>query len=177
MTRAVAMTVAVAGTLLSYAGGPAEPALGSEQSAPPMARLSQYFYRLPPPIFLFPPERPRSVMSPFPVVRIVGRATRRGARIRILSVRAPEYAIITVLCRRGGCDRDVEARGRGADRAVRFRRFERSLRAGTVVEVRAEHPHAIGKFTSFRIMRRRAPRRVDQCLGFGDDRGSACPNA
>jgi hypothetical protein len=114
-------------------------------------------------------------MTPFPVVRILGLLTPRGARIRFLSVRAPASATIRVRCRGRGCPRRQAKRGRGIRRSVRFRRFERWLRAGTILEVRVSRSGAIGKFTRFRIRRGRPPARKDACLRPGRSRGSPCP--
>ena len=121
------------------------------------------------------PVQPLRQMAPFPIVRIVGTATRRGARIRILSVRAPASATIVVRCRRKGCARRSRARGRGMRRAVRFRRFERGLRAGTILEVAVGRADVLGKFTRFRIRARRRPLRTDLCLAPGATTGTACP--
>ena len=143
---------------------------------------SAQFYPLPtpppPPPRETPPPlvRPLPLMSPFPVVRIVGRLTRRGAQLRLLSVRAPANARIFVRCFRRECRRRSSIQGRGFRRAVRFRRFERSLAAGTIIEVRISRGDAIGKFTRFRIRRGRRPARSDLCLRPGDTRGTPCPD-
>ena len=121
-----------------------------------------------------PLVRPLQLMSPFPVVRIVGRLTDRGARIRLLAVRAPVSASIFVRCLRRGCRGRSLRQGRGFRRAVRFKRFERSLRAGTIIEVRVGRRDAIGKFTRFRIRRGRRPARADLCLSPGESRGTPC---
>ena len=113
------------------------------------------------------------LMSPFPVVRIVGRLTRSGARIRLLTVRAPASVTIFVRCFRRGCRRRSATAGRGSP--VRFRRFERTLRAGTVIEVFVGRGDAIGKYTRFRIRRGRRPARLDLCLRPGATSGTDCP--
>jgi Glycine rich protein len=143
----------------------------------------------PPPSYPLPPPNtpaqpppttelagPLQLMSPFPVVRIAGRVTTLGARIGLLSVRAPFNATIRVRCRGRGCPRRQAKRARGINRAVRFRRFERSLRIGTVLEVRVSRARVIGKFTRFRIRRGRSPSRRDMCLRPGASRGSPCPD-
>ena len=121
---------------------------------------------------LIPPLR---LMTPFPVVRIVGLLTRRGARIRLLSVRAPISASIFVRCLRRGCRRRSVRQGRGFGRTVRFKRFERRLAAGTIIEVRVGRRDVIGKFTRFRVRRGRRPARADRCLRPGESRGTPCP--
>ncbi len=121
-----------------------------------------------------PLTQPLPVMSPFPVVRIVGRLTRDGARIQVLSVRAPASSRIFVRCFRRGCRGRSATQGRGR-RPVRFRRFERQLPAGTMIEVRVGRSDAIGKYTRFRIRRGRRPARQDLCLDPGASRGTVCP--
>jgi PKD repeat protein len=122
--------------------------------------------------------RPRveRVMTPSPVVRLAGRITRAGARIRVLSVsRAPVCAVVRVSCRGRSCQarrRTVRFKGRVA---LRFRRFERRLRAGTVLTVRVSKGDTIGKLTRFKIRRGRTPARSDRCLRPGASKGSACP--
>lgn len=182
MTRAVALIPLVASVLVfdSLAGEvlPSGPAV----AGPAPARTAQSYYQ-PPPTYPLPtpqapgqtPVRPLLMMTPFPIVRILGQTTRNGARIRILSVRAPASATILVRCRRQRCSARTRRQGRGIRRPVRFKRFERRLRAGTILEVFVGRAGAIGKYTRFRIRRNRAPSRRDLCLLPGATRGSTCP--
>jgi PKD repeat protein len=120
------------------------------------------------------PDRDR-MLSPYPVVRLAGRLTAAGARVRLLSVsRAPRCAVVRVSCRGRSCPARRVSRftGRGT---LRIRRFERRLRAGTVLTVRISKGDSIGKLTQFRIRAGKAPRRRDRCLRPGETRGSACP--
>lgn len=154
------------------------PVAAGQSADRPMARPAQSSYPLPPPPptgLPLNPVTPLEQMTPFPIVRIVGRATPRGARIRIFSVRAPVGTTIVVRCRRRGCSRRSRSRGRGIRRTVRFRRFERASRAGTIIEVLVSAPDVIGKYTRFRIRRSRSPARADLCLLPGESRGSECP--
>jgi hypothetical protein len=115
------------------------------------------------------------LMSPYPVVRLAGRLSGRGARIRVLSVsRAPKCAVVEVSCRGRSCPARGLSRyaGRGP---LRFRRFERRLAAGTVLTVRISKGRSIGKFTEFRIRRKTSPSRKDRCLRPGERAGSTCP--
>jgi hypothetical protein len=117
---------------------------------------------------------PAELLRPFPVVRLRVRTTRRGMRVDLLGVRGPPGMRVSVRCRGRDCPwrrRSVEAR----DGSVRFRRLQRRLRAGTVIEVFATRPGTIGKYTRFRIRRGRAPARVDRCVAPGASRQSACP--
>jgi PKD domain len=115
------------------------------------------------------------LMSPYPVVRLAGRLTGRGARIRVLSVsRAPQCAVAEVSCRGGSCPTRRLSRFMGRS-PLRFRLFERRLAAGTVVTVRISKGRSIGKYTQFRIRRGSSPSRRDRCLRPGERKGSTCP--
>ena len=116
------------------------------------------------------------LLSPFPIVRLAGRVTATGVRVRILTVRsAPACSRVTVRCRGRGCPwrRSTKVMGQ---RPIRFRALERHFAAGVVLEVLIRKPDRIGKYTRFRL--RRAPRplvRRDLCLRFEDSRGTPCP--
>ena len=114
-------------------------------------------------------------MRPFPIVRIRGFAVRRGVRVTLLTVSGPRTARVRVVCRGGGCPRRSTLRPVRAP--ARLRRLERVFRSGTVIQIRITAPGSIGKYTSFRIRRGRAPRRVDRCLLPGRVAPAACPAA
>jgi YD repeat-containing protein len=126
-----------------------------------------------------PPAQPRppvQFISPFPVVRLAGIVTGSGVRVRILSVRAPRKARILVRCRGRGCPvRTQRARGRSRG-GVRFRRFERSFRAGSRIEVLVTQSGRIGKYTRFQIRRHRPPARLDLCVGPRSSKPRSCPS-
>ncbi len=109
------------------------------------------------------------------MIRLAGRLTERGARIRLLTVDAPVCSRATLRCRGRGCPvrRATRVFGR---KPIHFRAIERKrLRAGVRLEVLVSKRDRIGKYTRFRIRRNRAPARFDTCLRFGDQTGSACP--
>jgi PKD domain-containing protein/Big-like domain-containing protein len=126
---------------------------------------------------------PLTVMQPFPIVRIAGTVTPRGVKLSVLAVQTPVGAQVTVSCRGRGCRVKAERRVAAASRRARgasavllsFRRFERSLRAGVVLEIRVQRPGEIGKYTRFAIRRRGLPVRLDQCLASTDPRPIVCP--
>lgn len=133
-----------------------------------------------------PPTTPRSepqLLSPFPLVRISGTLTSTGARIRLLSVRAPRGALVRVTVR-PACARRSSRRCRvlraggtvGRRGVIGFRGLARAYRSGTVIVVRVWRADRIGKYTRFTIVRGKAPRRVDQCLMPGAARGIRCPS-
>jgi hypothetical protein len=122
-----------------------------------------------------PPEvTAPTLLDPFPIVRIKGRTTRVGAQLTLLSVRAPRGTRIRVRCRSDYCPRSRLALN---TRLHRLRVFERSLRAGVVIEVRVMHPKKIGKYTRFLIRRAAPPLRRDACLAPGSRKPTRCPGS
>ena len=118
------------------------------------------------------------LMSPFPVVRIVGRSTPSGARIRLLLVRsAPKGAKATVRCRGDGCGRRRRQSRIVRSGRVRFRAFERPMKAGVRIQIFVTQRGKIGKYTSFRIRLRRAPLRRDRCLASVSAKPLLCPSS
>ncbi len=117
---------------------------------------------------------PLTLMLPFPVVRIAGSETRAGVRITLLEAFAPVGTVVSVTCHGHGCPQAVQssiaaARWHGkpvlsGSVGIIFRRFERAMRAGVVLEVRVAAPGEIGKYTRFVIRRHRVPVRSDSCL-------------
>ena len=114
-----------------------------------------------------------AMMRPFPIVRIAGIVLRGGASVRVLSVRAPRGASLRVRCRGRSCPVRSQARI-SVSRVVRFRRFERTLAAGTTLEVFVRQTGRIGKYTRFLIRAGKAPARIDRCLVPGRARPSRC---
>lgn len=117
---------------------------------------------------------PPELLSPFPVVRLVGRTTATGAVISLLTVNAPPGARVAVRCHGAACPyRRAAAR---ASDLVRFRRLQRALGAGTVIAVRVTKRGTIGKYTRFRIRRGERPARLDRCLKPGAGKPARCPS-
>jgi len=117
------------------------------------------------------------LMSPFPVVRIIGRSTARAARIKLLIVRsAPRTAKATVRCRGEGCGRRGQSKMVRSGR-VRFRAFERLLAAGVRIRIFVTQRGRIGKYTSFTIRWRRPPLRRDLCVTSVRARPKRCPSS
>ncbi len=105
----------------------------------------------------------RRAIRPFPVVRMRGRLTSTGARVSLLSVRAPRAAKVSVRCK-GGCPMKRWAPASRKRLLTRARAFERSLRSGTTITVTVTRHGYIGKRTTFVIRRGRTPSRTDKCL-------------
>ena len=126
--------------------------------------------------------RPLVLMQPFPIVRIAGSDTAVGAKITLLTVQAPLGARVRVSCHGRSCPTHSESRvafstkrkARGTVQ-IAFRRFERSLRAGVMLEIRVYKHGQIGKYTRFVIRTGRLPERVDTCLGPTGTKPMACP--
>ena len=135
------------------------------------------------------PVRPAAsvprLMSPFPVVRITGKVTKKGARIKRLSIRAPYGATVSVRCRGRGCPfrrstRTLARAGRAKSpsKTVTIRRLaHRLLHGGASVKVLVSRPGEIGKYTRFRIRRGKAPQRTDLCLAPGSTEPTECPSS
>jgi hypothetical protein len=126
--------------------------------------------------------RPLVLMQPFPIVRIAGNVTARGANVRLLTVQAPPAAKVTVTCAGKGCATKAESRiatssgkGRAGAVTLSFRRFERSLPGGVLLQIRVTKPGEIGKFTSFAIRHGKLPVRSDACLPPPGSRPIPCP--
>ena len=122
------------------------------------------------------------LMSPFPVVRMIGRLTRKGAKVTRLSVSGPRDARILARCDGRGCPfkrkRLVPRSAAQKPTAlVRVRGLERSLRAGVVVRIFVTSNAAIGKYTRFRIRRFKPPTRADRCMVPGVKRPVRCPSS
>jgi hypothetical protein len=124
-----------------------------------------------------------TLMDPFPVVRIAGRVTSSGVSLSLLTVQAPVGARVRVSCRGRGCPAAPQTRvasgrkGRATMVVIAFRRFQRSLVGGAVLEIRIFKPGVIGKFTRFVIRRGRLPQRVDTCLGPVGIKPIGCPSS
>jgi hypothetical protein len=121
------------------------------------------------------------MLSPFPVVRIAGRITSRGTRVRLLRVNAPVGAKISVRCAGRSCPfkKQVRTVPTGTKSVtmvgVRVRRLERLLLPGVRVQVYVTKRGAVGKYTRFRFRADNGPVRTDRCLMPGSWTPAECP--
>lgn len=116
------------------------------------------------------------LLSPFPIVRLRGRTTRRGVRVTLLTVTAPLRSKVSVYCKGKSCPRrrvSVTA----MKRLVRMRRFERRLRGGTELRIYVTRPGYIGKYTRFRFKSNHVPQRMDRCATTAGTRPRICPTS
>jgi hypothetical protein len=100
-------------------------------------------------------------LRPFPVVRIRGYLTPGGARVTLLTVRAPRLSHISVRCIGRHCPRRRLAT---ATVLVHLKPYERVLRAGVRLEISVTRAGYVGKRTVISLPRGKAPVRKDLCL-------------
>lgn len=110
------------------------------------------------------------VFKPLPMIRVAGRLTLNGARVTLLTVKAPKGSHIEVRCAGTGCPRSQVAR---TATTTRIPQFETSLRAGVKLTIRVTKPGYIPRVTVITIRRGKAPSRVDGC--WVKNRLSRCP--
>jgi hypothetical protein len=128
---------------------------------------------------------PLTLMQPFPVVRIAGALTSTGVKLALLTAQAPLGARVRVTCRGRGCPTASETRIAGSSSSkhhpaatlIAFRRFQRALTAGVILEIRISKPGRIGKYTRFAIRHGKLPERVDSCLGPAGVATMTCPSS
>jgi hypothetical protein len=115
------------------------------------------------------------IISPFPIIRISGRAYARGTRVSALEVFAPSGVKLTVRCGGKSCPFHRWSRRLGGG-VVSVRPLrKRFLRTGVTLEVRVYRAGEIGKYTRIRIERMKAPSRKDLCLSPGSSAATRCP--
>ena len=124
------------------------------------------------------PTRPRAqatMLAPFPIIRVAGVLTRRGAKLSIVSVRASKGARVRLSCKGTGCPKRVPGARLTRTRTMRFPALQRSLRAGARVEVFVSAANRIGKYTRFVIRKGKPPKRTDRCLATDGRKAITCP--
>ncbi len=121
------------------------------------------------------------LMQPFPIVRITSLKNPRGVRLRLLSVLAPAGAQISISCTGLACPVRSQSHLAGVRHSratfVEFRRFERALRAGVVIQIRVTKAGVTGKYTRLAVRRGKRPVRLDACLAGLVTQPSGCPSA
>jgi hypothetical protein len=110
-------------------------------------------------------------LSPFPVVRIRGWLTPSGAKVTLLTVRAPRRAQIRVRCSGRDCPRRRYAR---ATKLVQLTPYQRLLRGSMRLEISVTRKGYVGKRTIITLRRGKAPARRDLCLYPGVRKAKAC---
>jgi len=108
--------------------------------------------------------RPLGVLTPTPLVRVVGVPTVAGAHLDLVSVTAPKGAHVGVRCKGSRNCPYKRKRFTSKGKRVILRKLARTYREGTVIEVRITKSETIGKLTRFRIRAADNPARLDRCL-------------
>jgi PKD repeat protein len=100
-----------------------------------------------------------------------------GARVQLLGVRAPKGSLVTVRCRGKGCPAKERRKAIGKSGSVRFKSYQRRLRAGIRLEIYVRKAGTIGVYTRYTIRGdRRNPRRADACLLPNATKPTRCPS-
>jgi PKD repeat protein len=100
-----------------------------------------------------------------------------GARVQLLGVRAPKGSLATVRCRGKGCPAKQRRQTIGKSGSVRFKTYQRWLRAGIRLEIYVRKAGTIGVYTRYTIRGdRRNPRRTDACLLPNATKPTRCPS-
>jgi PKD repeat protein len=133
-----------------------------------------------PPVIEPPSNDPPTIgrlrlLSPFPVVRLVGQAYQRRTVVSLLTVRAPRGSLVRVKCKGKGCPK-VARRKRAKRKPLRFKTFERSIRVGSKLEVFVLRSNRIGKYTRFKMRSSKIPLRKDACVVPGKRKPRPCPS-
>jgi hypothetical protein len=116
-----------------------------------------------------------TLISPFPIIRVTGRTTPRGARIKALEVFAPSGARVTVDCSGKRCPFHKWRRTAGSKTLTVDPLKGRFLPAGVTLQVRVYKAGLIGKYTRLVIRKLKPPGRSDLCLAPGKSTASQCP--
>jgi hypothetical protein len=160
-----------------------EPAPQPEPQPEPEPEPDETPSSAPPSVVFDPPANPiigppvageaqLPLLRPFPIVRIRGWLTRTGARVTLLTVRAPRGARIATRCRGRSCPVRHLA---GTASLTRLRALQRNLRSGTRLDITVRKAGYVGKWTTIVIRRGRPPRRADRCVYPGARRPAPCP--
>jgi hypothetical protein len=109
-------------------------------------------------------------------VRLAGRITKAGTRLRLFAIEAPPGARVVVMCHGRSCPFRLSARSAAApadagngkvhtSASLRIRQLEkRILKKGVTITIYVTKPGTIGKYVQFRFQKRRPPARTDRCL-------------
>jgi hypothetical protein len=96
----------------------------------------------------------------------------RGAKVTLLSVRAPRGTRISVQCSGGHCPRkSMKKPARGT---LRLKPYQRFLPAGLKLTIRVSQRDRVGKYTWLKIRGGLPPLRRDRCMAPGSPAGVDC---
>ena len=124
-------------------------------------------------------KRPPKLLSGVKVT-LFGDLTRTGVQLKRLVVRTPAKTTVKVSCKGRKCPEGARAASRRTSKTtrLRFKKFERSFPAGTLIKVTVTRPGYIGQYTSIRVRSglRRYIRR-DRCILPGATKPTVCPDS
>jgi PKD repeat protein len=113
-------------------------------------------------------------------VTLFGNLTSKGVKLKGLVVRTPAKSTAKVTCKGSKCPKDARAASKrtATTKRLRFKSFERSFPAGTLITVTVTRPGYIGQHTTIKVRKglRRYIRR-DRCLRPGSSKPIACPDS
>ena len=111
-------------------------------------------------------------------VTLFGDLTMTGARLRRVIVRTPAHATVKIRCKGRSCPKGATKKQPAKTKRLRFKKFERSFRAGTVITVTVTRAGYIGQHTTIKIRSglRRYTRR-DRCVKPATSKPVACPDS
>jgi hypothetical protein len=112
------------------------------------------------------------MIRPYPTIRISGSLTKTGAKVALLTVRAPKGVRISLTCTGKSCPLREVAQ---ATALWHIPQFERELSAGTKLTITVAKAGYITKVTTIKIRRGKGPARSDRCQLPGATRLTACP--
>jgi hypothetical protein len=120
------------------------------------------------------PKAKAGFISPSPVISLNATILSSGASVRVLRVSAPKGSLATVRCKGKGCP--VKQRRKRVKKAgtVRFKTYQRFLRAGTKLEIFVTRRGTIGSYTSYKIRAGKFPVRVRRCTPPGRLKAVRC---
>ena len=113
-----------------------------------------------------------SFIKPFPVIRIAGRFKGTRTTLTRVTVRTPRGTRVRIRCSGKGC---AFKRKAVAARLISLRSLRRAYRPKAKIEIRVTKAGKIGKYTSVRTRRGKAPVRIDRCLKPGKTKPVRCP--
>ena len=106
-------------------------------------------------------------------IRLRVSLTRVGAQLNTIGVTTARGAMVRVRCAGGGCKAKRQTL-RSSGKLLRLKRFQRSYRAGTVLQVYITQQGSIGRYVRIKIRKGKAPLRTDLCLKPGARRPTRC---
>jgi PKD repeat protein len=116
-------------------------------------------------------------MTPAPKIRLGYAVIGRVTRVMSLTIRGPKDAVVRVRCRGKGCPtkKVLRAKITKTGKPVRFKRFERRMRAGTILQIYITKQ---GRWGEYRKIRFRANKRAvwtDRCIKDFGAKVQRCP--